>query len=157
MKNAFCFTSKLFSFSRFLCSCLDCLVMQQNDLIRKKRFISNFMTSQPGKQTIAIHILFNILRSEGNQTLNFGQLELFLKKKVLQLVSLLYFVYNFWRKIFLLSCFINWPNFIAWLPLLCEILAIWVLQMFVNQGVMSSCITKGPLQKLKYLENEKSF
>ena len=32
------------------------------------------MTSQPGKQTIAIHILPNILRIKGNQTLKFGQL-----------------------------------------------------------------------------------
>ena len=28
------------------------------------------MTSQPGLQTIAIHILFNILQSKGNQTKN---------------------------------------------------------------------------------------
>ena len=32
------------------------------------------MTSQPGKQTIVIHILPNILRSTGNQTMRFGQL-----------------------------------------------------------------------------------
>ena len=32
------------------------------------------MTSQPGLQTIAIHILPNIARSEGNQTMKFGQL-----------------------------------------------------------------------------------
>ena len=32
------------------------------------------MTSKPGKQDIAIHILFNILRSKGNQTVEFGQL-----------------------------------------------------------------------------------
>ena len=31
------------------------------------------MTSQPGKQTIAIHILPNISRSKGNQTTKFGQ------------------------------------------------------------------------------------
>ena len=30
--------------------------------------------SQPGKRTIAIHILPNISRSKGNQTLKFGQL-----------------------------------------------------------------------------------
>ena len=29
------------------------------------------MTSQPGKQTIAIHILPNISRSKGNQTMKF--------------------------------------------------------------------------------------
>ena len=32
------------------------------------------MTSQTGKQTIAIHILPNISRSKGNQTMKFGQL-----------------------------------------------------------------------------------
>ena len=32
------------------------------------------MTSQSGKQTIAIHILSNILRTKGNQIMNFGQL-----------------------------------------------------------------------------------
>ena len=32
------------------------------------------MTSQPGKQTIAIHVLPNISRSKGNQTMKFGQL-----------------------------------------------------------------------------------
>ena len=32
------------------------------------------MTSQRGKETIAIHILSNISRSKGNQTMKFGQL-----------------------------------------------------------------------------------
>ena len=32
------------------------------------------MTSQPGSQTIAIHILPNISQSKGNQTMKFGQL-----------------------------------------------------------------------------------
>ena len=32
------------------------------------------MTSQPGLQTIAIHILPNISQSKGNQTIKFGQL-----------------------------------------------------------------------------------
>ena len=32
------------------------------------------MTSQPGKQKIPIHILPNISRSKGNQTMKFGQL-----------------------------------------------------------------------------------
>ena len=33
------------------------------------------MTSQPGLQTIAIHILPNISQSKGNQTMKFGQIE----------------------------------------------------------------------------------
>ena len=36
--------------------------------------VSKLMTSQPGKQTIMIHILSNIPRSEGNQIIKFGQL-----------------------------------------------------------------------------------
>ena len=32
------------------------------------------MTSQPGLQTITIHILLNISQSEGKQTMEFGQL-----------------------------------------------------------------------------------
>ena len=32
------------------------------------------MTSQPGSQTIVIHILTNISRSKGNQEMKFGQL-----------------------------------------------------------------------------------
>ena len=32
------------------------------------------MTSKPGKQTIAIHIFLNILKSKENQTMKFGQL-----------------------------------------------------------------------------------
>ena len=48
--------------------------MHKNCLIRKTRLISKFMTSQPGSQTIAIHILPNISRSKGNQTIKFDQL-----------------------------------------------------------------------------------
>ena len=44
--------------------------MQQNDLIREIRLISNFMTSQ----TNVIHILSNIAKSKGNQTVKFDQL-----------------------------------------------------------------------------------
>ena len=43
-------------------------------------------------------------------------------KRGLELIYLLYFLHNFWRKIFLLLYSINWPNFIVWLLLLCEIL-----------------------------------
>ena len=32
------------------------------------------MTSQPGKQTTVIHILSNISRIKGDQTMKFGQL-----------------------------------------------------------------------------------
>ena len=48
--------------------------MYKNVLNKKIRLISKFMTSQPGWQTIAIHILPNISRSKDNQTMKFGQL-----------------------------------------------------------------------------------
>ena len=48
--------------------------MYKYGLIRKIRLISNFMASQPGLQTIAMHILPNISRSKSNQTMKFGQL-----------------------------------------------------------------------------------
>ena len=43
-------------------------------LDKKDRLISEFMTSQPEKQTIAIYILPNISRTKDNQTMKFGQL-----------------------------------------------------------------------------------
>ena len=77
---------KLFPFSRYLSLCLDFLVMYQNSLIKKIRLTSQFLTSRPGEQTIVIHMLRNISRSKGNQTIKFGQLiecsirNIFLKK-----------------------------------------------------------------------------
>ena len=49
--------------------------------------------------------------------LNFDFLE-----KALGIVSLLHFMYDFSTKMFLTLYSLNWPNFIAWLPLLLEIL-----------------------------------
>ena len=43
-------------------------------MVRKKRLISKFMTSQPGKQTTVMHILPNISKRNGNQTIKFGWL-----------------------------------------------------------------------------------
>ena len=43
-------------------------------MIRKRRSISEFITLQPGKPTIAIHILPNISRSKDNQTIKFDEL-----------------------------------------------------------------------------------
>ena len=48
------------------------------------------MASQPGLQTIAIHILFNISQSKGNQTMKFGQLIEYNKGNIL--------LQNVWRK-----------------------------------------------------------
>ena len=55
-------------------------------MIRKIRLISNFLKSQPGKQTITMHILPYISRDKGNQTMKFGPIigynmrDIFLKK-----------------------------------------------------------------------------
>ena len=65
-KNAFCFTLnalfvlKIFKFLSWFFG------QAENWLIRKIRLISKFMTSQPGWQTIAIHILPNISLRRGN-------------------------------------------------------------------------------------------
>ena len=45
----------------------------------------------------------------------------FFQKRSLELFSLSHFLYDFWRKVFLLLFFIDWPRFIVWLPLLFEI------------------------------------
>ena len=39
------------------------------------RLFPNFLMSQPGEQTIAIHILPNISRSTDNQKMKFSQLK----------------------------------------------------------------------------------
>ena len=70
--------------------------MCKNGLIRKIKLISNFMTSQLGKQTIVIHTLPNISRSKGNQTMKFDQLieyymrNIFLKNHMQNVVEKLF-------------------------------------------------------------------
>ena len=73
---------KLFPFSRYLSFCLEFLVFYQNGLIRKIRLISKFMTSQPGKQTIVIHVLPRILRNKDNQAIKFCQLRKYNMKNI---------------------------------------------------------------------------
>ena len=48
--------------------------MSEKGLIRKLGLTSRFMTSQTGKQIIIIHMLHNIPRSKGKQTIRFGQI-----------------------------------------------------------------------------------
>ena len=61
-------------FSRYLVFVTAFWSFKKNGLIREIRLILKFMTSQPGLQTIAIHIFPNISQSKGNQTMKFGQL-----------------------------------------------------------------------------------
>ena len=42
-------------------------------LVSRDEVNFKFMTSQPGKQTIAIHIMPNISRGKGNQTMKIGK------------------------------------------------------------------------------------
>ena len=42
--------------------------------LTKKKLISKFMTIQTGKQIILIHIMPNVSKSTGNQSMKFGQL-----------------------------------------------------------------------------------
>ena len=64
---------KFFLLSRYLSFCLDFLVMYQNGLIKK---IVNFKFYDfTAWLTIVMHILPNISRSKGNQTMKFGQLK----------------------------------------------------------------------------------
>ena len=64
----------LFSFSRYLIFCLDFLVILKNGSIRKIMLISNFFTSQPVKQTSAVHILLNTSGSKRIGIMKFGHL-----------------------------------------------------------------------------------
>ena len=85
MKNTFYFMFKALFFLRHLQFCSDFLIMRENGLIRKLRFISKYMTSS-GKQTSTMLMLLNILRSKGKQAMKFDQLieynlrNIFLKK-----------------------------------------------------------------------------
>ena len=55
---------------------------RENGLIRKIRLISKFMTSQSGYQTSTMHILPNISRSKGNQSMKFGQVIEYSKRNI---------------------------------------------------------------------------
>ena len=73
-------------------------------------------------------IALNLAHNKGKlyKTLDYWSIDMlnfdFLEKD-LEIVSPLHFVYDFSREIFLILYSINWPNFIAWLHLLLEILS----------------------------------
>ena len=91
--------------------------------------------------------------------------------KDLEIVSLLYFVCDFSRKIFLILHSMNWPDFIVWLPLLLEILGNMCIAIVcfsgcdvINFEIKLVCLIKPffyMIKKLrkrfKYLENKKRF
>ena len=83
MENAFYFVLKaLFALKIFKFLSRHFGHIEKNGLIRKIRLTSNFMTSEPGLQTIAIHIFSNISQSKGNQTMKFGQLIEYNERKI---------------------------------------------------------------------------
>ena len=73
MKNTFYFTLKALSVLKVFMF-LSWLFGHVEKTTRLERLIWKSMTSQPGQQTIAMHILPNIWRSKGNQSMAFGQL-----------------------------------------------------------------------------------
>ena len=64
-----CFLFHLKSFFRSQVFVMTVWSCRKNCLITKIRLTSKFMTSQPREQTITIHILSNVSRSKGNQTM----------------------------------------------------------------------------------------
>ena len=93
-------------------------------------------------------------------------------EKILEIVFfLLYFVYDFSRKMFLMLQSINWPNFIASLPLFLEVLGSMYIVIVCHPScdvinfrikLISLikpffCTTKKSRHKSKYLENGKIF
>ena len=63
------------------------------------------------------------------------------KKQKTSGTSLPKFLHDFWRKIFVMIYFINWPNLIAWLLLLLEILG--------NMCIVIICCPVCNIKKLK--------
>ena len=110
--------------------------------------------------------LFKTLPYWSRDMLNFDFLD-----KGLGIVFLPHFVYDFSTKMFLMLYSINWPNFIAWLPLLLKMLCnmctaivcqpgCGVMDFEINLIFWSSrffYMTKMSWQNLKYLKNEISF
>ena len=75
LKSSFC-SQDILVFVTTFWSC------KKNGLIRKVKKASEFMTSQSGLQTIAVHILSNISQGKDNQTMKFGQLIEYSKRNI---------------------------------------------------------------------------
>ena len=81
MKNAFHFKSS-FRPQDISIFVVNFWLYRKNGFMRKIRLISQSMMSQPGLQTIAIHLLPNISRSKGNQAMKFGQVIKYTKRNI---------------------------------------------------------------------------
>ena len=126
------------------------------------------------KQIISLHIWLIISRSEDSQTMKFGQLtEYNVRNMYIQFEDYkMVLKVRCWPLITLLTLYsFNWPNFIAWLPLLLEILGNMCMVIicfplcdFMNFEIRFSFlikpfsyITKKSRQKFEYLEKRNLF
>ena len=64
------------------------------------------------------------------------------------------FLHNFWRKLFVLLCFIDWPNFLSGCLYFVRYWAICVLELIVNQVVTSWILMLISLIKLLFLHDQ---
>ena len=130
--------------------------------------------SAPSFRYISIPLNLPYNKSKLYKTLDYWSSDIInfnFSEKGLGLVSPPHFVHDFSRKMFLMLLSINRPNFIVWLPLLLEILgnmfitiACWpdcdVIKFEIKLITLIKpfwCMTKKSRQKLKHLENGKSF
>ena len=74
MKNVFYFTLKALFVLKLFRLLYRRFGHVEKRLDQKDKLIPKYMTSQPGKQIIAMHILPNISRSKDDQRMKFGQL-----------------------------------------------------------------------------------
>ena len=92
----------------------------------KKSKLSVYQQSKILHSLFLLHAKSRAIERYWNQAayhLLLPHIKLFQKtRRGLELVSLSHFMLDFWRKIFLTLCSINWPNFTVWLPLLREML-----------------------------------
>ena len=84
MKNGFYFMVKALFVLEILTFLSRLYGYVEKRLYKKAKLITKFMTQQNGQQIITIHILPNISRSNGNQTMKFGQLMKYkMRKKIM--------------------------------------------------------------------------
>ena len=122
-------------------------------------------------QYISIDLISAYNKNKQYKTLDFwfrDMVNFNFSKKSLGLVSPPHFVYGFSRKIFPKLYPINWPNVYVWLPLILQIMVIMCITIVFHSGCdaikleinlifLIKPLTKKSKQKLKYLENEKTF
>ena len=147
MKNAFyfilkdLFVLKIFKFlSLHFGHIMDPWSYRKNGLIRNIRLILKFMTSHPGWQTITIHILPNISRSKGNQTMKIGHILVF--HHILCMIFQETFV----------AYSIKWPNFHCLI-----VFTLWDVVQYVYCNCLLTMLRRHEFWNLPYLSNQAVF